>query len=147
MQCFECFEEGTYDEHGKRPACSKLTDSPEFKVNCTNSTMCVKEVHSINLSNGQWRTMERRGCAKQVNVTQVEVYRAYVDFAFVAEPYKEECVELPTEMRTSTIKRCYCRGNLCNSSTRLQQSFNNNSLIKIVCVMFLLSNLRLITVI
>ncbi|KAH8393334.1 hypothetical protein KR215_006131, partial [Drosophila sulfurigaster] len=139
MQCFECFEEGTLGAQGQRPACSKLTDSPEFKVNCTNSTMCVKEVHSINLSNGLWRTIERRGCAKQLNVTKVLIKR-WEDFAFVAEPYKEECMELPTEMRTSTIKRCYCRGNLCNSSTRLQQSFNNNSLIKIVCVMFLLSN-------
>ncbi|KAH8297024.1 hypothetical protein KR044_003714, partial [Drosophila immigrans] len=126
--------------------CSELKDSPEFKVHCPNSTMCVKEVYSIHLLNGKKRTTERRGCANQMSVVQVLKGKFWEDLVVINEPYREECTERQSHrMLTSKIKQCYCRGNLCNASTQLHDS-PNNSLIKIVCVLYLLSNLRLITV-
>ncbi|KAH8370508.1 hypothetical protein KR093_003819 [Drosophila rubida] len=138
LQCYKCFEDGVTGEHGPLPRCSRLRNAPEFKVHCPNSTMCVKEVYSIHLMNGSTRTTERRGCAKQLSVVQVLRGKFWEDVAVINEPYKEECMETPTS------RQCYCRGDLCNSSTQLS---NKNSLTKLVCAMFLLSNLRLITVI
>lgn len=144
LECFQCFEGVGTNSEKPLPVCSQLSDSPEFKVLCPNSTMCLKVVHTMNLLYGSKRTTETRGCASQVSVVPVLKGKFYEDVVVIDEPYKDECMEKKSHsMLTSTVQQCYCRGNLCNSATHL----NLSSLIKIICVMFLLSNLRLITAI
>ncbi|KAM8714039.1 hypothetical protein ACLKA7_014232 [Drosophila subpalustris] len=143
LECYKCFEAAGTMDRKPLPECSKLRDSPEYKVQCPNSTMCLKEEHTIHLLNGMKWTTETRDCASQVNVVQVLRGRIFEDVAVIEEPYSVGCLERESHsMLTATVKQCYCRGNLCNTTSH---RVNLNSLIKIIYVMFLLSNLRLIT--
>lgn len=100
------------------PVCSELKDAPEYKVKCGNSTMCRITISSIELLDGSTWIAETRGCAHQVHVIQTlpKGRRQFEDVVIVEEPYAIGCVTKPNNtMRTSTIRECYCRGNLCNA--------------------------------
>lgn len=140
LECYRCTGTAAFTE-ANLPGCSELKDSPEFKVQCPNSTMCIKEMHILHQLDGKKRIMERRGCARQLNERHVIIRKAWEIIHFIDEPYEVGCLERQSDNTLSlTIQQCYCRGNLCNASTDL----NLNSLIKIIYVMFLLSSLRII---
>lgn len=113
LQCYQCGVEADV-----LPVCSELKDAPEYKVKCGNSTMCRTTISSIELLDGSTWIAETRGCANQVHVivTLPKGRRQFVDVAVVEEPYPVGCVTQPNNtMLTSTIRECYCRGNLCNA--------------------------------
>nr|XP_002050765.2 uncharacterized protein LOC6626712 [Drosophila virilis] len=139
LECYECFEGAGANMEKPLPVCSQLRNSPEFRVACPNSTMCLKTVSTINLQDGSKWSAVLRGCANQVKITHVLRNRFYEEVAVIDEPYKDGCIEKKDHnMLTSTVQQCYCRGNLCNSATYRDL----NIPIQMIYIILLLRHLR-----
>ncbi|EDW01011.1 uncharacterized protein LOC6560955 [Drosophila grimshawi] len=138
LECYKCSD--GIDSKATMP-CSKLQNSPKYRVQCANSTMCEKKVISIILKNGTKWSTHHRDCAKQVAITYKLINRIYTHVYSIEEPYKDGCTESNSHnMLSAAVEHCHCRGNLCNSAPYRDL----NILIIITYVLTLLSNLQLL---
>ncbi|KAL7740174.1 hypothetical protein ACLKA6_003883 [Drosophila palustris] len=122
LQCYKCSVtvEKYFIDNATiiTPLCSKFTESPHYMVQCPYSTMCLKTISILHLQNGQKQETVTRGCAQQKNTTQVFRNKQWEQEHLVQEVYKEGCTEIQANnLAGSTNIHCYCRGELCNSSS------------------------------
>lgn len=77
-----------------------------------------------------------RDCANQKYETQKYSEGKWHKQVSIEEPYNEGCSVVNDKgARTSTIKHCYCRGDLCNSSVR--NELLNISILMSVIIIFI----------
>ncbi|XP_026501281.1 uncharacterized protein LOC113404573 [Vanessa tameamea] len=120
LQCYQCLinpPPGQYYNTTKR-LCMHFDKSDKFVVDCPFSTMCMKQEFHLDIQNGVRITGVLRNCA-----TQKHDYHDYKNGTWspkteILEPYEEGCSHTDDKgERTTPTRYCYCRENLCNSST------------------------------
>ncbi|XP_059220000.1 uncharacterized protein LOC131995357 [Stomoxys calcitrans] len=125
IKCYKCavILEKTYSYTKNltivTPMCSKFYESDEYIVDCKYSTMCLKTISTLHLQNGQNQETVTRGCAPQKDTKQVFSNGRWNQEHSVQEVYEEGCKELSGDSISASSKtHCYCRGDLCNTSSR-----------------------------
>lgn len=144
LECYYCTDEGGPNTDDPLPVCAQLQNTTKFRKKCPNSTMCVKTIHSMVMIDGSIRTTEIRGCAKQFSKMYVLMktpngkWKTVEDLK-INEVYEIGCTPRKKDsMRSTTITDCYCRGNLCNSSSAATAVCDLNTLVKIIYIILVM---------
>lgn len=140
--CYKCtiVAPPSYHNLTKR-LCSDFDGSDHFMVDCPYSTFCMKKMYTVKLKtklvNGT-----ARDCASQMNVFQDFEDGRWQRKISIDEPYEEGCTESNDKGQLySRIKYCYCKGDFCNSSYKLDNTISVNIIaVMIVYVIFKLQN-------
>ncbi|KAK9876363.1 hypothetical protein WA026_012672 [Henosepilachna vigintioctopunctata] len=95
--------------------CADFDYSDRFKVNCPNSTFCVKKSYKAKIAgliNGT-----ERFCAYQTFETHKIVNREWIPTVIIEEPYSENCTTINDQgLKTGWTEECYCKTELCNGA-------------------------------
>lgn len=144
LECYYCTDEGGPNTDDPLPVCAQLQNTTKFRKKCPNSTMCVRTIHSMVMIDGSIRTTEIRGCAKQFSKMYVLMktpngkWKTVEDLK-INEVYEIGCTARKKDsMRSTTITDCYCRGNLCNSSSAATAVCDLNTLVKIIYIILVM---------
>lgn len=122
LECYYCIEGSGPNITDPLPVCSQLQNTSNYRMKCPKSSMCLKRVISIDLTNGSKWTTEIRGCAMQFSKMPVRQKMPngkfkIADVTDVKEIYETGCTSWKYDIqRTASIVECYCRGNLCNAA-------------------------------
>lgn len=135
IKCYECTVHPKRTQNGTNyeRLCSKFEETKHFEIDCPYSTMCKKRLYRYQLINKVQESVER-GCADQKNDSMVRQTSKFVKIATfnpnlpqnyvknkwvkevtVDEPYAEGC----TRNKDDGSEYCHCRGDLCNSATKI----------------------------
>ncbi|XP_034665695.1 uncharacterized protein LOC117899640 isoform X1 [Drosophila subobscura] len=122
LQCYKCsvtIEKYVIENRTiTTPLCSKFEENAGYMTHCPYSTMCLKTISILHLQNGQKQEAVTRGCAQQKNTTQIFRNKQWEQEHLVQEVYDEGCTEVKDNHLAGSAKiNCYCRGELCNSSS------------------------------
>ncbi|XP_059052517.1 uncharacterized protein LOC131847074 [Achroia grisella] len=120
--CFQC--ESRFTPHTSSSSvnnCEFFDSSNKYIQQCNSSTMCFKKKITIDLGNNLITTYQR-GCASQtMSGDQKKINGKWTLVNNIYEVYKETCEEdVTTEFdRLTNSLHCYCRGDFCNTSTKI----------------------------
>lgn len=125
IRCFECYtvtHPSHIDDDVVKKLCRNFDYSDNFIIDCGNSTYCRKTVmrevilHSL--------VEVERGCASQLYVGLTLNGGAWKsEQKVVTDAYKDECSHVENYgLRNVKVENCYCKTDLCNSSTFVKYS-------------------------
>ncbi|CAK1590349.1 unnamed protein product [Parnassius mnemosyne] len=120
LQCYKCLINPPSGENyntAKR-LCVHFDYSDNFIVECPHSTMCMKQDFYLDVQNGVRITGVERDCAPQTHAYQEYKNGKWSPKTEILEPYEEGCTSIDNKgERATTSRHCYCRQDLCNSTT------------------------------
>ncbi|XP_011552453.3 uncharacterized protein LOC105384010 isoform X2 [Plutella xylostella] len=127
LQCYQCFinpPPGHYYNTTER-LCNHFDQSDKFIVDCPYSTMCMKQDIHLDIQNGVRIKGVLRDCASQKHEFQAYVNGRWEPRVEVLEPYAQGCQQVDKGEKISDTRYCYCRDNLCNTSTSTEGSYTD----------------------